>query len=285
MWAEIKRHFRLIGLAVRRLFVDDGMVHAGNMSFLGMLSLFPFLLFLVTLSGFFGQTQAGLDAIGFAMENMPPDVAAPLQEAIGGIIVNARGDILTFSILIALWTSASGVEAARSAVLRAYGAEYRKAFWLHRLESFAVVIVTALLAFLSMSFLVLGPAIIEGFNALVTLPDVIWKAWGWVRYGVSPLVLFIAIYGLFMALSPWRAIHRRFRAPGAFAVVLIWMATAGGLSLYLRHFGNYDVTYGSLAGIVIAQLFFFIVSIGFIFGAELNAAYSRHHQPDENITE
>ena len=65
-------------------------------------------------------------------------------------------------------------------------------------------------------------------------------------------------------------------APGALVAIILWMAVANGFSIYLKYFGNYDVTYGSLAGAMIALMFFYFISIGFILGAEVNAAL--YHQ-------
>ena len=61
-------------------------------------------------------------------------------------------------------------------------------------------------------------------------------------------------------------------APGAIAAIILWMIVANGFSIYLKYFGNYDVTYGSLAGAIIALVFFYFISAGFIVGAEINAA-------------
>ena len=50
------------------------------------------------------------------------------------------------------------------------------------------------------------------------------------------------------------------------------MATTALLPVVLASLGGYDLTYGSLAGVMIALIFFFIVGLGLVIGAELNAA-------------
>ena len=66
--------------------------------------------------------------------------------------------------------------------------------------------------------------------------------------------------------------------------MVVLLSTAKGLSIYLNYADNYDMTYGSLAGVVILQLFCFMVSMGFVLGAELNAAYSKDkYWGDESI--
>ena len=57
--------------------------------------------------------------------------------------------------------------------------------------------------------------------------------------------------------------------------LMVWLLTASVFSTYLQLVGGLNLTYGALAGVVIAQIFFYIVSIGFILGAELNASVTR----------
>ena len=270
-----KRLLEAPGEAFARFVANDGLVLAGNMAFLGMISLFPFLIFLVALSGFLGRTEAGMDAIALMLETLPEEVVDTVAEPIGGIIHNTRADLLTGSILIALWTASSGLEAARTAVIRAHGREHARAFWRRRLESIAVVVVAALLAILAMSILIAGPPIMAAVASFLLVPAEVWRLFAWLRFGLSPLMLFLAVFGLYAALTPRMPGCRRVRAPGTLLAVVVALGTATGLSIYLKYANQYDVTYGSLAGVVIAQLFCFIVSLGFILGAELNAAYAR----------
>lgn len=268
-------------------FIDhDGPVSAGNMAFLTMLSLFPFLIFLVALSGFLGQTDKGLEAITLMMENFPPKVAEVLSGPISGIVKNTRGEILTFSILIALWTAGSGVEAARVSLIKAFGRHHAKAIWIRRLESLLVVIIAASLIMVAVSVQVIGPPAITAAANL--FPDIlnegILKLWVWLKYFVSPAMLLMGLYGVYLALTP-RQVKKSYKMPGALFTLLTLLITSAGLSTYLKYANTYDITYGSLAGIVITQLFCYVVAIGFILGAELNAAYTVARQTKEDPTQ
>ncbi len=253
----------------------DGPVSAGNMAFLTMLSLFPFLIFLVSLSGFLGQTEKGLEAIALMMENFPPTVIEVLSGPIAGIVKHTRGEILTFSILISLWTAGSGVEAARVSLIKAYGRHNARAMWIRRLESLLVVIIAASLIMVAVFVQVIGPPAIKAVASL--FPDIlsegILKLWVWLKYFISPAILLMGLYGIYLALTP-RLVKKPFKMPGAVFSLLTLMLTTAGLSTYLKYANTYDITYGSLAGVVITQLFCYIVAIGFILGAELNAAYT-----------
>ena len=231
--AALRRHLELIAEAFGRFYLDGGMAIAGNMAFLGMLAFFPFLIFLVAISGVIGQTEMGQQGIQFILENLPERVSGIVDGPINAIVQNTGGEILTVSILFAMWVAASGVEAARHAVITAYGAEHKKAIWRSRLESLAVVILAAFLILVAMMLLVFGPVAMDALNSFVTIPDAIFRIWAWARYGVSPLILFLALYGMYFALSPTGTFPKRFHAPGAFITLLVWIGTASGFSSYL----------------------------------------------------
>ncbi len=253
----------------------DGPVMAGHLAFLGILGLFPFLLFLVALAGFVGQTEAGAHAVAFMFENLPADVGRVLEGPVKHLMSQSRGGVLTFGVLAAIWVASSAIDAARQAIDRAYEAGNPPAFWLRRLQGLGLVILAAISILLGMSIFVLGPLLWDA--ATYFLP--ILERWSvlanWVRLGASALLFFAALCGLFFALKPRHSGRFVPVAPGALFTLLLWLTVGSAFSVYLRYFGAYDVTYGSLAGAMIALVFFYLVGAAFILGAELNAAVAK----------
>jgi membrane protein len=101
---------------------------------------------------------------------------------------------------------------------------------------------------------------------------------------VPALALFGALYMLFYSLTPRK--YRKSKCPkwpGPAFVTALWMATTALLPTALSSLGSYDLTYGSLAGVMIALIFFFIIGLGVVVGAELNAALAE--TPDEGLEE
>ena len=274
-----------LGRAAAALGRHDGLVHAGNMAFLGMLSFFPFLIFIVALSGFLGQTQYGQDAIAFVLANLPGEVADVITKPIAGILKHTSGEILTISVIFALFTASSGVDAARSAVTAAFGGGvYRPKMWRARLESLAIVVVGAGFTLLGMALLVFAPALLSAIETYVALPEEAEGLWKLLRYGLGPASILIALYGMYFVLAPRSHFERLIYFPGTLVVLVVWLITAAGFSTFLSYAGNFDVTYGGLAGVLIAQIFFFVVSLGFILGAELNAVYT-HTTPSPAVAQ
>ncbi len=258
--------------AVANFNKHDGMVMAGHLAFLSMLALFPFIIFLVSLAGTFGQSTAGTDALAYMFENMPPDVAVVLRAPIQQMVSTSSSGIMTFSIIGALWVSSSAIDAARLAIVRAYSTVTRRPYIRRRAEGLLLVILSATSIILGMTALVFGPVI---WKAIIKFSpvDADWNfLWNLVRLSISFGLIFGALCLAYYVLRP-RSL--KIRAPvsrGALAAIIVWMIVANGFSLYLKYFGNYDVTYGSLAGAIIALMFFYFISVGFILGAEINAS-------------
>ena len=85
-------------------------------------------------------------------------------------------------------------------------------------------------------------------------------------------VVATALYALFLSLTPEEYMGRAFpKWPGALLTALWWYGTLL-LPWALSHLSTYDLTYGSLAGVMITLIFFFLVGLGVVIGAELNAA-------------
>ncbi len=267
--------------AITNFNKHDGMVMAGHLAFLGMLALFPFIIFLVALAGTFGQSSAGTDALTYMFENMPPDVVVVLRTPIEQMVSTSGRGIMTFGIIGALWVSSSAIDAARLAIVRAYSTVSRRPYIRRRAEGLLLVILSASSIILGMTALVFGPVIWQGIIKYSPID----ADWGYlytlVRLSVSFGLIFGALCLAYFVLRPRSLKIPGPVAPGAIIAIILWMTVANGFSIYLKYFGNYDVTYGSLAGAMISLVFFYFISIGFILGAEVNAVL--YHQRLEKL--
>lgn len=244
---------------------------AGHLAFLGLLSLFPFFVFFTAVAGMFGDSASVQDTIALFLSYLPAEVANVLKKPINDVIAGAPKGILTITAVIALWTASSGLDAARIAVRRAFHWAQVQPMLKRRLQSTALAAVAPILVIGVMSIQVIGPTLWHyvGGEALVT--DGVYSLWKTFRIFITPTVLFVVLYAVYFVFSPYR-IRPIAIAPGALTACFMWLATANGLSLYLRNLGDYESTYGSLAGSMVTLLFFFFLGIGFVFGAEVNAA-------------
>lgn len=258
--------------AWRLVMVDEGLELSGYIAFAAFLSLFPFLIFLATLAGFLGDKDTANEFIVAMFRFMPDDVAETLAPAVREVLgVRERG-LLTFSILATLWFASSGVEALRSGLNRAYNLSEQRAIWWLRLQSIAVVIASAFVIFILSLAVILGPIVWRVFGAQIE-QDVDGRILFLVlRYGIAAVLLLAALLLLHRWLPNTRQALRRV-LPGVCVTTVLWLIGASLFSWYVGNLANYALFYGSLGGVAITLVFFYITAIIFIFGAEFNAVW------------
>ncbi|MEO7635854.1 MAG: YihY/virulence factor BrkB family protein [Sphingomicrobium sp.] len=251
---------------------NDGFIHAGNLAYLSILALFPFFILAAAVAHLFGQSQDAQLTVINILRRLPPDVAATLREPVFEVLDARTGPLLWFGALVGLWTAASFVETIRDILRRAYGVKFCAPFWEYRLWSILLIlgaVVLLMIAFAaSVALSSVSAAVAAWFPAAQGLAT---------RLGVYRVVpgatLFFTFYALFYALTPSR--YRRpgcRKWPGAMFITAWWLLTVALLPDAIGLIGGYSMTYGSLAGVMIVLLFFFVIGLGVVTGAELNAA-------------
>ena len=251
---------------------NDGFIHAGNLAYLSIVALFPFFIVAAAVAHLFGQSQDAMLTVANVLRRLPPNVAETLREPISEVLTVRTGPLLWVGGVIGLWTAASFVETIRDILRRAYGVKFCAPFWEYRLGSILLILGAVLLLMIafaaSTSLTIAQHLLLEWFPFASGLGT---------RLGLYRLVpavtLFLTFYGLFLALTPARYRKRGCRKwPGALFVTAWWLATVEVLPVALGMLGGYSLTYGSLAGVMIALIFFFVIGLGVVIGAELNAA-------------
>jgi len=259
---------------------SDGFIHAGNLAYLAILTLFPFFIVAAAIARLLGNTQGGLATVSVFLQTMPPDVANALSKPINDVLEARSGNLLWFGAIVGLWTTGSFVETIRDIIRRAYGVTSSRPFWEYRLRAVGITIVSVILVLLSFSFQFVLTGIEQFVDQL--LPARAQQAADFGFYRLIPAgVLFGSLYMLFFSLTPGHYRKRSIKWPGPLLVAVWWLATTALLPLVLARLGSYDLTYGGLAGVMIALIFFFIIGLGVVFGAELNAALAE--APDELV--
>jgi len=251
---------------------NDGFIHAGNLAYLAIVALFPFFIVAAAVAHIFGQSQDAQLTVFNVLRRLPPNVADTLRGPIDEVLNARTGPLLWFGAIVGLWTAASYIETIRDILRRSYGVKFCAPFWEYRIGSILLILGAVLLLMIA-------------FAASVILSSVHHVLVEWfpfaggvaTRLGIYRLVpaatLFFTFYTLFFALTParYRKIGCR-KWPGALFITAWWLVTVELLPVVLGLFGGYSLTYGSLAGVMITLLFFFVVGLGVVIGAELNAA-------------
>lgn len=252
--------------------VNDGFIHAGNLAYLSMLSIFPFFIFGAALFDLIGGRANAAAMIGAVTRALPDSVAGVIVPVAEDVIYARSGWLLWLGAGVGLWTVSSLIETIRDILRRAYGTPPVRAFWKARLFSAGLILCAVVVLMLSLFAQVAIGAAQEVIGA--SFPQL---AEAIATLSLSRLVpatgLAGSLYVLFATLTPRQ--YRKIRAPrwpGALFTMLWWIVVAAALPMVLRQFFTYDLTYGSLAGAMVTLLFFWLVGLGLVIGAELNAA-------------
>jgi len=269
----------------RRTFVgtyQDGFIYAGNLAYLAMLAIFPFFILAGALFQLFGEVEDRRIIIETVLLAAPPTVRSVIEPVARNVIDARSGWLLWLGAAAALWSVSSLIETIRDVLRRAYGTNRVLAFWRTRLASAGLIIGAVILLLFSLfAQVAIGAA--QQF-ILARLPQLGAVTGSLDLSRILPAIgLFFSLYLLFVALAPVEYRSRSFpKWPGALITTVWWLAVTTAMPPILRGFFTYDLTYGSLAGIMIALFFFWLVGLGVVIGAELNAALA---EPDEDSDE
>jgi membrane protein len=243
---------------------DQLTVLAGSVTYSGVLALFPFLLFLVSVVSVIVTPEQAEGLAKQLGQVAPPDVSRIVGDRIRVIASDAKTGLLTFGALGALWAASSGVSTLTSALNSVYGVKEQRPFWKTRGLAVLMTFVSGVLALVAAVVAVASPAL----AALVGGPA--GTAISWLRLPVAGLIMMLLWAILYYALPDVEQ-DFKFITPGSVAGVVIWVLASFGFSEYVTHFGSYEATYGSLGGIIVMLLWMWISSLVMLVGAEANA--------------
>ena len=251
---------------------NDGFIHAGNLAYLGLLALFPFFIFAAAVAQLLGQSESGRMTVATVLAQLPPNVAEVLRDPVAEVLGARTGPLLWVGAIIGLWTVGSFIETIRDILRRAYGVKYCAPFWHYRLSSMAVIVGAVFLLLFAFAASVALSSVEHAVVAWIPVAQEVSDAFTLYRI-IPAIALYGTIYFIFYLLTPLR--YRRHgcrKWPGALLIAVWWLGTAELLPEAISLLGGYDLTYGSLAGVMIVLIFFFMVGLGVVMGAELNAA-------------
>jgi membrane protein len=259
---------------------DDGWAIASHIALSTLMALFPFLIVLTSLAGFFGSKELADQAASLMLQIWPKQVADSISGEVHDVLTTTRTGILTIGAALSVYFASNGVEALRVALNRAYAVvEMRRWYWL-RLESIAYTLIAAFTA-LAMAFLiVLGPLLIEAARRHIPLfVESNENILTWLRYGITISALVVAL----IILHAWLPAGRRSFLqilPGIVFTIVASLISGIVFGQYLARFANNYVTmYAGLASVIIALVFLYFIAAIFVYGGELNAAIIKSRLP------
>ena len=255
----------------------DGIEHAGYLAFLSILSFFPFLIFLVSIITNFGISKVFLIWTHLVLENLPSNIAESLEPRIAEIITGPPHSLMTVAILGMVWTASSMVEGLRTILNRSYRVASTPPYIWRRLLSIAQFFIIVCVVICSSLLLIIVPAILKKIESSLGINFEINYDFLHIRKFMIFMILLISISFSYYLIPN---INQRWdnTLPGALFCIMLWAIVLKLFFLYLQKFDQFNLMYGSLAGIIGSLIFFYLISFGFIVGAEFNYNFKRAYR-------
>lgn len=255
--------------ALEKTIAHDGVEHAGYMSFLVLLSLFPFIVFFLALTSFIGASELGAYFVELIITNLPENATAAIKDRIYEMVTAPPSSLLTLAVIGTVWTSSSFVEGMRTILNRVYHISTPPPYLFRRLLSILQFLIINIFISFAMFLLVIIPVGLSKIPELQNILNSYVAFWGYFRYLLIWGSLFLTTTAFYFIL-PNKKITFKEVIPGGILTVILWGISGYLLSNYLVYYRQFNFIYGSLGSIIITMLFFYIVSMLFIYGAEFN---------------
>ena len=265
---------------------DDVFGRAAQLSYYFLLALFPALLFLTSLLGYFAgeDSQLRSSLFGYLSAVLPGDASKLISETVNDVTNSSGGGKLSFGILATLWAASNGMGAISESLNAAYDLKETRPWWKVRLIAVGLTLALSFLIISSLVLVLYGHDLADtvavkfGLGAAFALT---WKIVQW------PIVLAFVLFAfaLIYYFAPdahdqdWKWI-----TPGAFVGVALWLLISFAFKAYLSFFNSYSATYGSLGAVIILMLWFYFTGVSILVGGEMNSeienAMAKQGAPD-----
>lgn len=263
-WTDL---FKRTGLEV---MADNCLGLAAQLAYYFFLALFPALLFLVALISFIPVENLMDTIVDNLARVAPSEVLTIVQEQILKIAHDDAGGLLTFGMLGTIWSSSSGITAIMDSLNQAYDIQESRPWWKVRLIALGLTIALAIFIVVATTLVVAGPTLAEKIADWLYLGSAFewtWKILQW------PVVFVLVSGGIAMMyyFAPDAEQEWVWITPGSVIATFLWLVISLGFKFYVANFGSYNATYGTIGGVIVLLLWFYLSALAVLVGAELNA--------------
>lgn len=245
---------------------------SAQLAYFFLLSLFPFLLFLITLLAYL-PVEEGL-VLELLAEYLPQDVTLMIEQNLSQILHHRSGGMLSLGAIGTLWSASNGFNALRRSFNKAYGVKKPRNFFLSRIIAIGLML-TIILAIIVALLLpvfgnVIGNLLIE-MNFVSSTFETLWNSFRWIMSSVLFFILFYVLY----KLGPNYEKRKNYVICGTFFATVTWQLTSFGFSYYVETLGNFTLTYGSLGTVIVLMIWFYLSGIIITTGGVINAQITK----------
>lgn len=250
---------------------------AAQIAYWAVLSLFPFVMFLLSIVGFLPLEGLDAELTATLYRTLPQDAARILDETVHEVLGKQRGGLLLITLAGSLWTASGGLGALVRGLNRAFGVRETRPYWKVKLLAFSSTLVIALLALVALIGLLVGPTVGHRLWGWIGIEAFVLEVWSYLRFVVAFIALTLVVSLVYFVLPN---VRRRYRplTIGSVVAMVLWVVAALAFNSYLRSFGSFTRTYGALGTAVVLLTYLYWSGFIFLLGGEIDATRARLRQ-------
>jgi membrane protein len=273
---------RMLGKVALGMRRNDLLGLAGQLAYFYLLFFFPFLIFLVSLTGLvIGNPEAGLKNLFEVFTGLvPADARTLVFDYVDRTLRTASTGALVLGILGALWLGQAVSISITKAANRSYRLQESRPFW--RLRGACLIITlgfTLLIAVLTLAVFNVGAYL----SSIAGLPDTDTGLGGKLLSWAMVFLAIILALDLLYYLAPDAKLPFKWVTPGGFMATVLMFLADGALSYYVSKLGNYGQVYGQLGAVIVFMLWLYVTGLMVLLGLEMNAILARTAEERKGI--
>lgn len=254
----------------KEISADDLLNLAAQQAYYFFFALFPALLTLISIASFFPIDNLMGQVVDQLGRFAPPEALKIITDQIAEISRSGHGGVLTFAFLLTIWSSSGAMVSIISTLNAAYDITEGRPLWKVRLIAMALTVGMAFFILVSIALVLVGPTLGEHLANTLQMGAAFKWTW-WILQWPVVLALVATGIGLVYYFAPDAEQEWVWITPGSVLATLLWVVVSIGLKLYIAYFGDYNKTYGTLAGFIVLLTWFYLSGLAILIGAELNA--------------
>jgi membrane protein len=274
----------IVGRFVSGLREHDVSGLSAEMAYRFLFAVFPFSLFVAALgavvAGWLRVDDPAGRIVAALGDNLPAELATAIRPELERLLTTARTDLVLIGAIAALWAATGGTNALTKGIHRAYEVEEQRPFVLRYAIAVGLTILGAIGLIAAFVTIVGGAMVTEELASRLGLEQQAWTVLQWLRLPAVLIVLVVAVSILYRYASsvvvPWRWI-----VAGSTVFALGWLVATIALAFYATSVADYGATYGSLGGVIVLMLWFYVTAAMLVIGAEVTALLARTYSPGQ----
>jgi membrane protein len=278
---DVRRVYKSIGFMAfcrrvwREVCDDEVFVWASALAYAWLFALFPFMIFVLSLVPHLPEhvKDRALHELHHAINTVLADNAAQMMnDNIESVLTHRRSTLLSLGLIVTVWAASGGMNMTMSALDKCYDVPVGRSILIQRPVALVLTVVVATLIVAVLVLVPVGTLVTHYFERkeLPGLTRWVLLMWNVARYSVA-VVLLMTLLAIVYHFGP--CVRQNYTAitPGSVFTLTVWILLGIAFRIYVNRFGKYDQTYGTVGGVAVLLLFFYIDAVVLLVGAEINS--------------